>query len=248
MRKVIFIPFLIITWFSFGQKLEIENLINQIADNEVPENFKFYYLVQKSYSPDEFYDTISPYQKTTLLRQDLNFPLEIIDENNDEKIDWNGYNLKKVKIIISEYNYQITSPPTSKKVEFVNYNIDKKEFDNLFNNKKPHTLIVKKKWYWNKKRILKSKKFHNELVKAWKLDEQQKLEEKIYFQFSKPTFSKDKQYARVSIYKKRRCRGYGFTSIYKNNNGIWKKLIEYNGVRSTTTSTHIRCGDIVVDY
>jgi len=248
MRYSINILLLIFTLSCFGQKTEIESLVNQIAYQEIPENFKFYYLVQKSLPQPEVLDSISLYRKTTLLRQDLNFPLEFINEKNNENVDWEKYDLKKVKYVINEYNYQTTSPPTSKKVKFVKYNIDQEEFDSLIDSKKPHTLIVKKKWLWNKKRIWKNKKFYNELVKAWKLDKKQNREEKIYFQFSKPIFSKDKQYAKVSIFKSRRCNGNGFTAIYKNNNGIWKKLTEYNQVASETTSTHVRCGDIAVTY
>lgn len=248
MKKTIFILFLIITSFSFGQKSDIENLINQISNNEVPEDFKFYYLVQKSLHQPEIYDSISLYQKTTLLRQDLNFPLELTNERNNESVNWKKYSFKKVKFVLNEYNYQTTSPPTSKKVEFVRYNTDEKELERLNNNKKPHTLIIRKKWLWNKRRIWDNEKFKKELVKAWNLEEKQNLEEKIYFQFSKPIFSKNGKYARVSILKNRRCNGNGFTAIYKKNNGIWKKLIEYNRVVSEKMTTHTRCGDIAINY
>lgn len=65
------------------------------------------------------------------------------------------------------------------------------------------------------------------------MDDMHKLEEKVYFQFSKPIFSGDNKYAIVSIFKNRRKNGDGFTALYKNENGIWKKIIEYNHVVRT---------------
>ncbi len=248
MRYFIIILLLIFNLNSFGQKTEIENLINQIRLYEVPENFNFYYVVQKSLSQPKEFDSLQLYQKVKLLRQDLNFPLELINLRKNENVDWKNYDLKNVKYVINEYNYQTTSPPTSKKVEFVKYNIDQKQYDSLIKSTKPHSLIVKKKWYWNKRRVWDNKKFYDELVKAWKMDEKQSIEEKVYFQFSKPIFSKDREYAKVSIFKNRRCKGNGYTALYKNDNGIWKKLIEYNPVASETSITHRRCGQISITY
>ena len=53
----------------------------------------------------------------------------------------------------------------------------------------------------------------------------------------------------LSVFKKRRCNGNGFTGLYRNDNGIWKKLMEFNQVESKTVSTHISCEEIkMVDY
>lgn len=241
MKTLTFI-FLLITSFSFGQKSEIEELINQIAKHEIPENFEYYFLVSKSLEHPKIYDSIQNYQIRELRISDKDFPLNLIYKQSEETTDWKEYDLKNSKYVINEYNYQTTSPPSSKNVQFVKYNINQIKYDNLIKNKKPNTLIVKKKWLWSKKRIW------DEIVKVWKKDEKENLEEKMYFQFSKPIFSENKKYARVSIFKNRRCNGNGITALYKNDNGIWRKLIEFRQTASETVSTHIRCGDIIVNY
>lgn len=228
MQRIILIILFFISINIFGQKSEIEDLINQIAKTEVPTNFEFYYIVSKSLEQPKIYDSIQNYQIRELRMTDKDFPLNLIYESNEEITDWKKYDLKNAKYVFDEYNYPTTSPPMSKNVQFVKYNIDQIKYDSLIKNKKPNTLIVKKKWLWSKKRIW------NEIVNVWKKDEKESLEEKTYFEFSKPIFSENKNYARVSIFKNRRCNGNGFTALYKNDNGIWRKLIEFKPVASET--------------
>lgn len=248
MQRKIFIILFLISINNFGQKSEIENLINQIANNEIPENFEYYFIVTKSLEQPKIYDSIQNYQIRGFRRFDKDFPENLIYKLSEDTTDWKEYDLKNTKYVINEYKYPTTSPPTSKNVRFVKYNIGQKEYDSLTQNRKPHTVIVKKKWLWTKNRIWQNKKFHNELIKAWKLDEEKNKEEMVYVQFSKPIFSKDKKYARISIFKNRRCNGNGFTAIYRNDNGTWKKLIEYNQVASVVAMTHSRCEDISISY
>lgn len=248
MKNTAFILMLLVSSLSFGQKSKIAGLINQISNNEVPENFEYYFLVSRSLEQPKIYDSIQNYQIIGLTMSDKDFPENLIYKQSEEITDWKEYDLKNSKYVFNKYNYQTTSPPTSKNVRFVKYNIGQKEYDSLTKNREPHTLIVKKKWHWNKNRIWKNEKFHKELINAWKLDEEQNKEEKIYFQFSKPIFSKDLKYARISIFKNRRCNGNGVTAIYRNDNGTWKKLIEYNQVASVVSMSHSRCGDISISY
>lgn len=231
MKHLFFIISISITLSLFGQKSAIENLINQVATDEVPENFGYYFLISKSLEQPKIYDSLQKHQIRELIIPGNDFPIDLIYNQSKETIDWKNYNLKNVKY--PEENIYVTSPPIDKDIQFVKYNIDPNKFDSLFKNKKPHTLLVKKKWIWNKKRVWTNKKFYNELVKAEKMDDMQKLEEKVYFQFSKPIFSEDNKYARVSIFKNRRKNGDGFTALYKNENGIWKKIMEYNPVVRT---------------
>lgn len=242
MRKFLFIILILASLNIYGQKFEIEGLINRIATKEVPANFEYYFLVSESLEQPKIYDSLKNYQIRELRIFDKNFPLYLIHKHTKEVTDWKKYDLKNAKYVFDEYNYQTTSPPMSKTVQFVNYTIDKSEYDSLIKNKKPYTLVIKKKWLWSKKRVRK------EIVKAWKKDEKQNLEEKIYFQFSKPIFSEDKKYAKVSVFRNRRCKGYGFTALYKNDNGSWIKLIEYNQRSLLISTTHISCGDIIVNY
>lgn len=248
MQRITLIIFFIISTNNFGQNTEIENLINQIAKTEVPASFEYYFIVPKSLEQHKIYDSIQNYQIRDLKISDKDFPVNLISEPIEDIIDWKKYNLKNSKYVLNEYNYPTTSPPTSKNVVFVKYNIEQGEYDSLVENRKPQTLIVKKRWLWNKKNIWNNKKFHKELLIAWEIDKEKNLEETVYFQFSKPIFSTDKKYAKVSIFKNRRCNGTGFTALYRNENGIWRKLIEYNPVASQTISTHIRCEEISIKY
>ncbi|WP_339701439.1 hypothetical protein [uncultured Marixanthomonas sp.] len=241
--------FLIISIFFalnlFGQNPDIKNLIDQIADCEVPENFEYYFLVPESLEKPKIYDSLQNYQIRELKMIDKNFPVNLIYEKSDKTLNWSNYDFKNVKYVPDE-RIQQTSPPTSKKVRFVKYNIEQKEYDSLTKNREPHTLIVRKKWFWNKNKIWDNDKFHAELKKAWRIDRESNIEEKVYFQFSKPIFSKDSKYARVSVFKNWRCKGRGFTALYKNDDGNWKKLIEFNGIARQVSMTHSSCEDISI--
>ena len=235
----------------FGQKSEIENLINQIAYDEVPESFDYYFLVPKSLEQPKIYDSIQNYHIEEFRTKDKDTITALFYQKaeNEIEVDWNNYNLEKAKCVnYKKGDYQPTSPPTRKNIQFVRYNIGQKEYDSLTKNRKPHTIVVKKKWLWRKNRFWENKKLHNELIKAWEIDEAIHKEEKFYFSFSKPLFSKDKKYARISIFINRRCDGYGFTAIYKKDNGIWKRILDYNYSSSLVMMTHASCGDILISY
>ncbi|MGS2727938.1 hypothetical protein ACU8DI_15135 [Psychroserpens sp. BH13MA-6] len=247
------ITFLLLSVSSivFGQKSDIENLINQVATNEIPENFKYYYLVSKSIEQEKIDDSLQNYQIRELKIVDEDFSESFVNiQPKKETINWNNYTLNKSKIVSYESNYHNTlSPPQSKKIKFVKYNIDQNKYDSLIKNKEPYTLILKKKWHWNKTRIWKNKQLYAEFIENWKIDEKNNPEESIYYHFSKPIFSENQRYAILTFFKQGRCKGNGFTGLYRNDNGIWKKVIEFNQVESITVSTHIRCEEIrMVEY
>lgn len=211
---------------SFGQKTVIESLINQIASQEVPKNFKYYCLVEKSLPQPEQFDSLRLGQKNKLLRQDLNFPMELITLNKKEYVDWRKYDLENVKYTGNDLQRDLS--PRSKQVYFIKNNIEESKYDSLIENRKPNTIYVKKRWVWNKKRVEK------EINKAWEKHDKENIEESVYFNFSKPIFSTDLKYARISISKNKKYRGFEYTAIYKYENGNWKKLIEYNEVAKMT--------------
>jgi hypothetical protein len=252
MKKLTFILMLSISSFSFGQKSDIENLINQIAKDEVPESFKYYFLVPKSIELEKINDSLQNYEIRELKMADKDFPKNFIYKHpKKEIIDWRQYNLHKANYVSDEYNYNYRlSPPQTKKIKFVKYNINQKKYDSLIDNKAPYTLIIKKKWFWNKKSIWNNKKKLNaEFVKNWKMDDKKNPEETVYFHFSKPIFSEDNKYALVSVFINKRCNGNGFTALYRNDNGIWNKIIESNQIASQCFSTHIKCEEIrMVEY
>lgn len=242
---------LLISSLSFGQKTDIEELINQVAKAEVPENFKYYYLVPKSLEQEKIDDSLQNYQIRELKIADKDFPENFVNTKpKKETANWKNYNLNKSKLVSDEYNYNNTlSPPKTKKIKFVKYNIDQNKYDSLIENKEPYTLILKKKWYWNKNRIWKNKRLYAEFIEKWKMDDKNNPEETIYYHFSKPIFSKNKRYAILTFFKQRRCNGNGFTGLYRNDNGIWKKVMEFNQIGSKSYSTHIRCEEIrMIDY
>lgn len=248
MLKSIFIIFIILSLNVYGQKIEIEDFINQIAKIEIPKSYEYYYLVPESLDQPKIYDSIKNYHIKEFRTNDKNLITNLYYQNNEEKVNWKDYDLEKAKFVINEFNYKRTSPPTVKIAQFVKYNISEEKFESIFGNKKPHTVIVKKKWYWNKKRMWENPKFRQELKSAYEKDEKECLEEKVYFQFSKPIFSSKGKYARVSIFRAGRCKGRGFTAIYKKDNNIWKKLREYNMNTSIVTISHASCGDVLITY
>ncbi len=247
MKITLCICLLITTAFSFGQDSEIENLINQVAIDVVPNSFAYYFLVPKSRIQPKIYDSLKNYQIRELKKTYTNLPLNLTYKSTNKTTNWKMYNLKNVQYPSNKYINPI-APPRTKTVTFVKYNIKKQEYDSLVKTKPPHTIIVKKKWLWRKNRIWKNKTFYEELITAWKKDLKEKLEEKIYFQFSKPIFTKDKKYAIISVFKNWRCKGHGFTALYRKENGKWNKLIEYNRLASETITTHTRCQDISISY
>lgn len=229
----------------FGQKSDIEVLIDQIVENEVPENFKYYFLAPKSLEQSKIIDSLQNYQIRELLMADKDSPKDFIYTEHKETIDWRAYNLNKARYVSQDAYYNFTlQPPQIKKVKFVKFNIDDKKYDSLINNKEPYTLIVKKKWLWNK-RIGNNKKLYDEVVKNWQKDNKNNPEENVYFHFSNPIFSENKKYALVTIFEQRSCDGNGFTALYRNDNETWKKIMEFNRVGSNVS----RCeNDIRINY
>ncbi len=251
MKQKLFLISIFLTMNLFGQKRDIENLINQVAKGEVPENFEYYFLVPKSLEQEKIENSLKNYQIRELRKVDKDFPEKFINAQPiNETVNWKNYNLSGSRLVSDKYNYNhILSPPQTKKIKFIKYNIAQKKYDSLIENKEPYTLILKKKWFWNKNRIWKNKKLYAEFIESWKMDDKYNPEETVYYHFSKPIFSENKKYAIVSLFKKRRCNGNGFTGLYRNDNGIWNKVMEFNQVESKTVSTHIICEEIrMVDY
>ncbi|MCL9805483.1 hypothetical protein NAT51_08115 [Flavobacterium amniphilum] len=244
MKQLIFIISVFFSLNLFGQKQEIENLINQIAAEEVPGNFKYYFLVSESLAPPKEHDSLQNYEIRELKMKDKDFSESILYKEQKDTINWRNYDLNNVHYVSDGHN----RPSKVKKVKFVKYNIDPKEYDSLINNKAPYTLILKKKWFWNKRKIWDIKEFRNILYTAWNEDDINHPEETVYFQFSNPVFSEDKKFAVISVAKEKACTGNGFTALYINENGIWRKLHEFNGYKTVSYSTHFSCDAIGIDY
>ena len=100
---------------------------------------------------------------------DKEFPIDLAYTPYHETTNWKEYNLKNVKFPSDEYHNK-SSPPNSLEVKFIRYNIPEKTYDSLVAIKTPNTLLVKKKWYWNKNKIWINNNFRTELYKAWEKD------------------------------------------------------------------------------
>jgi hypothetical protein len=101
MQKLLFI--LITFLFSnitFGQNADIENLINQIYKDRVPENFEYYNLVDSSFVTKFDKYSLNQYELSFIQKQFLDFPYEDFIEasKNCSTVNWNNYDLKNAKI------------------------------------------------------------------------------------------------------------------------------------------------------
>ena len=84
----------------FGQKSDIENLINQVAKSEIPENFEYYYLVPKSLEQEKIDDSLQNYQIRELKMVDNDYPQNFINtQPKKETVNWKNYNLNESKLV-----------------------------------------------------------------------------------------------------------------------------------------------------
>ncbi len=231
--RILFTIILSLLYFdSFSQKSDIENMINQIAIKEIPNDFRYYYVFEKSIIVDTSYfckscktKKINNILKNEVLKIDPNIPTEIFNEYVDTVLNWNRYHFKNVKFVSN------SSPSYHKKIYTLNRNTNK--LDSLIKNKKPQTLFIRRKWFWSKKRVWK------EVKKAWKKDEEINIEDKVFYSFSYPIFSSDGNYAKITIEKKYIWNGTRSTFIYRFKNGTWEKVFEYIGMQSKLSVSDI---------
>jgi len=218
--KILFIGISLLYFNSFSQN-NIENLINQIASQKVSQTFRHYYLFEKSIKIDTSYfcksckdNRINNRLKKELLKIDPNMPIDLFDRYTDTTLNWKNYNLENVKYVSESY------PKYHKKVYTLNKKLNR--LDSLIENKKPQTLFIRKKWFWNKSRVWK------EVKKAWKKDDEINIEDKTFYSLSYPIFSSDKNYVKITIQEQHIENGIGSTLIYRLKNGNWEKVFEYN--------------------
>ncbi|WP_291967823.1 hypothetical protein [Maribacter sp.] len=240
---------LILSIFSvlniFGQDSMTTSLVESVIDHNFPKDFEQYLLFKEGLEEPIINDSLQKYQIRELKLLDNNFPLDLIYKSNEKTIDWTNYSLKNVKYLSSN-KYKRFSPPLAKSIIFVKYNISHEKYDSILRNKKRHSIVVKKKLLWNKNKIWENKKLNEELVKAWEIDEEINEEDNIYFQISKPIFSKDYKYAKTFVFENHRCKGEGYTLLYRYHNESWKMLLRYNFVSSKIWTSHAKCGKIQI--
>ena len=211
-----YLLFLIIPISVFSQNSDIERLVNQLVKDEIPTNFSYFNLVDSSFiiqANFPFFEDEVKFQISQSDIRDLNSS-EFFQNRKDTILNWNNFQIENVKI--------------KKEHEFPNFHIDsyiliplkteKSKLDSLNQNKKENEIIVPIRKFWSKKRINK------EIQKnKYRQFENLPKEDFEYYYFSTPMFNSTKSYALISV---KRING-GSYYIYKKQNGVWIKVLEF---------------------
>lgn len=185
--------FLILPLGVFSQDLEIEKLVNQLVQDEIPADFEYFNLVDSSFAghqnpwlKDEIKEVAIEFNLT-----DLN-PEDFLIHPKDSVLNWNDYKIEKTRI--NSYNKIPKLYFNLYRYIIVNDKISKTELDSLYRNKKENEFIVPVKNHWGKRRIRKE-------AEKTKRDYQNFLqkEDAEYYSFSKPKFDSSRKYAMIEI-------------------------------------------------
>lgn len=204
---------------GFSQKSEIKSLINEASSLVVPQNFKYFHLVDSSFPTEFNQNSLSQNEAEELKLKFPDFPSEEFSglaKSDNSFIDWNDFEIQNAKI----HPYQ--SIPQFQNLirnyQLVPYDISQKELDNLNSNKQSDVLLVRVKKQWDQQRIDK------ECQDAYNRNSKRiNKEDAAYFWFSKPLISKN-GYALVTL---NQSTG-GATYIFKKVDGLWQKIYIFN--------------------
>jgi hypothetical protein len=217
--KQLLLAFLHIVLFTnlFGQKTEIENLVNQAYKEVVPNNYEYYNLVDSSFVTyvDEY--CFGPDELYSLLKNYPNFPVDsFIQKSKDCMIlNWKNYSLIKAKI--SQYASIPKIQSQSKIIRLVPFNTSDQSIDSLKKTNKFIEMVTPVKKHWSKNRLNK------EIAKAWaKYYNSIKAEDRIYYRFSTPLIFNN--YAIITMDAPLE----GATYIFLKVNNVWKNIFILN--------------------
>lgn len=194
MKKLILFIFLFYSTFCLGQRLEIEKLVNEASKIVVPNEFKYYNLVDSSFILDIKRLTSYNPQLEKFIKDNPDFKLaEFLSASNDlEKFDWHNYKINRAHLY--SYNNIPRFATHSRLSTIISYKISKYELDSLSHTKKYNEVIVPVKKWWSKKRI------EQEVEAKWnERNNSTILENKKYFIFSSPVFVANYEYAVIEI-------------------------------------------------
>lgn len=221
LKKILFSTALVLLMGSigFGQNSEIKSIMKNAAASVVPQNFKYFHLVDSSF-PTEFDEkSISAIDAEKLKKDFPDFPYEeflSLAKSDTSFIDWNDFEIQNAKI----HSYQNIPAFNNliRNYQLVPYDISKKELDEINKNKQSDVAVVRVKKQWDEKRVQQERQeVYNEKSKSIT------KEDAAYFWFSKPLVSK-KGFAMVTMNESNK----GATYVFKKMDGQWKKIFVFN--------------------
>lgn len=231
MKKILL--FLLFTFQLNGQELDIKTIMNLVINEEIPENFTFFNLVDTN-----LIDRIENYSlpnsdKRELLSKYLDFPIDLIinPKIDSTKRNWTNYNLNKAKV-----NSEYICKEIVKNQSILFRAKNQKEYDSIVSKNLPNliAIIINPKW--------SERKINSKIKKAYELHQPtiQKIENKVYFHFTYPIFSKEKGFFRITIFESKSRSGIAKTFIYKIENNKILQVYEYGRWTTVTTTSHTR--------
>lgn len=221
MKKVFFSTAFILLFgtIGFSQNSEIRLLMRNATSVVVPNNFKYFHLVDTSF-PIEFDEKSMSKNELQQLRNDFpDFPYEeflSLAKSDTSFIDWNDFEIKNAKI--HQYQDIPKFHNLIRNYQLVPYDISKKELDEINRSKQSDVAIVRVKKEWDEQRIQREcNDVYSQSAKNLK------KEDTTYFWFSKPLVSK-KGFALVTLNESNK----GATYVFKKTDGQWKKIFVFN--------------------
>lgn len=194
MKKYILFIFFILSISCLSQTLEIEKLVNKASTIVVPNDFKYFNLVDSSFILDiKCLISYNPQiQKFIKDNPDFKSAEFLSTSNNLEKKHWHSYKINRVHL----YPYNDIPKFTThlRIIKEVPYKTPKSELDSLSRTKEYNQVIVPVKKWWSKKRG------NREIEEKWaERHNNTKLEDKEYFKFSTSIFSLNYEYAVIEV-------------------------------------------------
>ncbi|WP_143736312.1 hypothetical protein [Moheibacter sediminis] len=221
MKKIFFSTAFILLFglMGFSQNSEIKLLMKNATSVVVPNNFKYFHLVDSSF-PIDFDEKSMTSNELQKLRNDFpDFPYEeflSLAKSDTSLIDWNDFEIKNARI------HQYQNIPQFRNLirnyQLVPYDISKKELDEINRNKQSDVAVVRVKKEWDEQRI--QRECHDVYNQNYK---NIKKEDSDYFWFSKPLMSK-KGFALITLNESNK----GATYVFKKIDGQWKNIFVFN--------------------
>ncbi len=231
MKKILFL--LLFTFQLNGQELDIRTIMNLVINEEVPENYSFFNLVDPNLIDRTENYSLPNSDKRELLSKYLDFPIDLIinPKIDATKRNWTNYDLIKAKVNSEFICKEIVH---NESVLFRAKN--QKEYDSIVSKDIPNliAIIINPKW--------SERKTNSKIKKTYELHQpkNQKIEDKVYFHFTYPIFSEEKDFFRITIFNCKRKSGKATTFIYKIENNKILQVYEYGRWTYVTTTTHTR--------